>query len=81
MVVSQHLIVDGSHFSPPTLYQSLVGALQCLTIMHIDIAHSVNFCMPLLHITLLLSSVCLAMSREYSTLDLTFVYPFFLVRE
>ena len=43
MVVSQHLSSDGPLFSDPTLYRSLVGALQCLTIMCPDIAHAINF--------------------------------------
>ena len=39
----------------------------------------VNFCMPLLQITFLLSNVFFAMSKEHSTLVLPFVYPLFLV--
>uniref|UniRef100_A0A2N9GCL0 Integrase catalytic domain-containing protein n=1 Tax=Fagus sylvatica TaxID=28930 RepID=A0A2N9GCL0_FAGSY len=42
MVVSQHLSADGPLFSDPTLYRSLVGALQYLTITRPDIAHAVN---------------------------------------
>ncbi|XP_065631288.1 uncharacterized mitochondrial protein AtMg00810-like [Quercus suber] len=42
MVVSQHLSSDGLLFSDPTLYRSLVGALQYLTIMRPDIAHAIN---------------------------------------
>ena len=49
MVVSQHLIVDGSPFSDPTLYRSLVGALQYLTITRPDIAHAVNSVSQFLH--------------------------------
>ncbi|RVW75984.1 Retrovirus-related Pol polyprotein from transposon RE1 [Vitis vinifera] len=49
MVVSQHLTVDGSPFSNPTLYQSLVGALQYLTITRPDIAHAVNSVSQFLH--------------------------------
>ena len=49
MVVSQHLSSDGPLFSDPTLYRSLVGALQYLTIMCPDIAHAVNFVNQFLH--------------------------------
>ena len=42
MVVSQHLSSDGPLFSNPTLYLSLVDALQYLTITRPDIAHAVN---------------------------------------
>jgi len=49
MVVSQHLSSDGSIFSDPTLYRSLVGALQYLTITCPDIAHAVNSVSQFLH--------------------------------
>ena len=49
MVVSQHLSSDGPLFSDPTLYRSLVGALQYLTIMCPDIAHAVNSVSQFLH--------------------------------
>ncbi|XP_022847687.1 uncharacterized protein LOC111370233 [Olea europaea var. sylvestris] len=49
MVVSQHLSADGSLFSDPTLYRSLVGALQYLTITRPDIAHAINSVSQFLH--------------------------------
>ncbi|KAF5477817.1 hypothetical protein F2P56_004430, partial [Juglans regia] len=49
MIVSQHLSADGPPFSDPTLYRSLVGALQYLTITRPDIAHAVNSVSQFLH--------------------------------
>ncbi|XP_068661887.1 uncharacterized mitochondrial protein AtMg00810-like [Aristolochia californica] len=49
MVVSHHLSSVGQLFSDPTLYRSLVGALQYLTIMRPDIAHVVNSVSQFLH--------------------------------
>jgi hypothetical protein len=49
MVVSQHLFADGPLFSDPTLYRSLVGALQYLTITQPDIAHTINSISQFLH--------------------------------
>ncbi|XP_068667673.1 uncharacterized mitochondrial protein AtMg00810-like [Aristolochia californica] len=49
MVVSQHLSSDGPLFSDPTLYRSLVGALQYLTITRPDLAHAVNSVSQFLH--------------------------------
>ena len=43
MVVSQHLSADGPLFSDSTLYRSLVGVFQYLTITRPDISHVVNF--------------------------------------
>ena len=43
MVVSKQLSNDGDAFTNPTLYHSMVGALQYLTITHPDLTHVVNF--------------------------------------
>ncbi|XP_041011381.1 uncharacterized mitochondrial protein AtMg00810-like [Juglans microcarpa x Juglans regia] len=49
MVVSQNLSADGPLFLDPTLYKSLVGSLQYLTITRPDIAHTVNSVSQFLH--------------------------------
>ncbi|CAM8940816.1 unnamed protein product [Rhodiola kirilowii] len=49
MVVSQYLTVDGSPFSDPTLYRSLIGAIQYLTITRPNFAHVVNSVSQFMH--------------------------------
>ncbi|KAF5455289.1 hypothetical protein F2P56_024884 [Juglans regia] len=49
MVVSQYLSVDGPLFFDPTLYRSLVGTLQYLTITCPDLTYAVNFVSQFLH--------------------------------
>ncbi|RVW16345.1 Retrovirus-related Pol polyprotein from transposon RE1 [Vitis vinifera] len=49
MIVSQRLSSEGTPFADPTLYRSLVGALQYLTITRPDLAHSVNSVSQFLH--------------------------------
>lgn len=49
MVVSQQLSSEGSPFPDATLYRSLVGALQYLTITRPDLAHFVNSVNQFLH--------------------------------
>lgn len=49
IVVSQHMSTDGSPFTNHTLYRSLVGALQYLTILRPDIAHVVNSISQFMH--------------------------------
>ena len=49
MVVSHHLTADDSSFTDPTLYQSLVSALQYLIITCPNIAHAVSSVIQFLH--------------------------------
>ncbi|XP_022883668.1 uncharacterized protein LOC111400486 [Olea europaea var. sylvestris] len=51
MVVSQHLPAEGHLFSNPTLYRSLVSALQYLTSTRPDIAHTINSVSQFLYAT------------------------------
>ncbi|XP_035542072.1 uncharacterized mitochondrial protein AtMg00810-like [Juglans regia] len=50
MVVSQWLSSESSPFADPTLYRSLVGALQYLMIARPDLAHSVNSIIQFPHV-------------------------------
>lgn len=49
MVVAQHLSSDGPPFADVTLFRSLVGALQYLTITRPDLTYSVNSVSQYLH--------------------------------
>jgi hypothetical protein len=49
MVVGQRLSAGGTSFSDPTLYRSIVGALQYLVITHPDLAHGVNNVCQFMH--------------------------------
>ena len=49
MIVSQRLSSKGAPFADLTLYRSLVGALQYLTITRPDLTHSVNSVSQFLH--------------------------------
>ena len=49
MIVSQRLSFEGAQFTDPTLYRSLVGDLQYLTITCPDLPHSVNSISQFLH--------------------------------
>ncbi|KAF5461671.1 hypothetical protein F2P56_017753 [Juglans regia] len=48
-VVGQHLLVKGTLFSDRTLFRSLVGALQYLTITRPDLSFSVNSICQFMH--------------------------------
>ena len=48
-VVGQHLSTEGKLFSDSTLFRSLVGALQYLTITRHDLSFSVNFICQYMH--------------------------------
>ncbi|XP_042983281.1 uncharacterized mitochondrial protein AtMg00810-like [Carya illinoinensis] len=49
MVVARHLSADGPDFDDPSLYRSLVGALQYLTITQLDLAHVVSAVSQYMH--------------------------------
>jgi hypothetical protein len=49
MVIAQHLSTTSPDFDDPSLYQSLVGALQYLTIVCPDIAHVVSVVIQFMH--------------------------------
>jgi hypothetical protein len=48
-IVGQHLSAKDTLFSDPTLFRSLVGALQYLTITRPDLFFSVNFICQFMH--------------------------------
>ena len=49
MIVSHHLTSDGPLFHSPTIYRSLVGSLQYLTITRPDITYAVNSVSQFMH--------------------------------
>ncbi|XP_042984742.1 uncharacterized mitochondrial protein AtMg00810-like [Carya illinoinensis] len=49
MVVAQHLSIAGLDFDDPSLYRSLVGALQYLTITRSNITHAVSVVSQFMH--------------------------------
>ena len=49
MVVAQYLSMAGTDFDDPSLYRSLVGALQYLTITRPDISHAVSVVSQFMH--------------------------------
>lgn len=51
LVAGEVLVSDGSSFRDPTLYRSLVGVLQYLTITRPDLSYAVNVVRQLLHAT------------------------------
>ena len=48
-VVGQHLSAEGKLFSDPTMFRSLAGALQYLTITRPDLSFSVNSICQFMH--------------------------------
>ena len=48
-VVGQHLSTEGKLFSDPTMFRSLAGALQYLTITRSDLSFSVNSICQFMH--------------------------------
>jgi hypothetical protein len=48
-VVGQHLIAEGTLYTDPTLFRSLAGALQYLTITRPNLSFSVNSICQFMH--------------------------------
>ncbi|RVW15617.1 Retrovirus-related Pol polyprotein from transposon RE2 [Vitis vinifera] len=71
-VIGQHLSTEGKLFSDPTMFRSLAGALQYLTITRPDLSFSVNSICQFMHAPTedhVLSSTFCAMSKALLIMD------------